>query len=124
MSIRSELDAIACSDAGDVSVAMLARKFALKRSYLNYRWPDLCRRISINYRQTAKTKTLALLAQQCQGAAEVVDTLLENAVYPSPRKIREALREKNISLAQPTVRAAVRGKLRQKFADDKYLSKS
>jgi hypothetical protein len=104
--LQAELEAIVKAGDGSVSVTMLADKHQLTRSHLRHLWPNQCRQISCDYRQTAKACSLEQLARKCSVTSETVDTLLNRGIYPSQNIIREALNHIGISFANPAIRDA------------------
>lgn len=113
--LQNDLDAIAASAEGKVSIAMLTEKYGLKRSYLKYRWPEQCRRISLDYRRINKIRTSGRIAERCINTQHTVDRLLNEGVFPSIRTVRDNLRTQGIHLAHPAIRNAYRLRLKELF---------
>lgn len=111
--IQSELNTIAVAGNGSTSVTMLAEKHQLTRSHIRHLWPDLCRQISSNYRETVKARSKEDLAQKCRITMDTVDILLKSGCYPSQIHMRDALDRIGfgISLANPAIRDAYKHQL-------------
>jgi hypothetical protein len=101
--IEKEMNRIVAEQAGEVSIAMICRKFRLKRTYLIYHWPALCRTISSRHKETVRAKTRLKLAENCKKTEETVDALIEQGIYPGIRKMRAALNELGIALVEPVI---------------------
>lgn len=102
--IEAELREEAQSGDGNVSVATIAEKHGLARTYLRLLWPDLCRTI----RDARKAKLVALAKDEhlrkYAAVREIVDDLLERGIYPSQRILKTALENAGISYADPEIR--------------------
>lgn len=113
--IKAELDSIAESGNGTTSVTTLAEMHQLARHHLQSLWPNQCRKITSDYRETAKIRWKEELARKCTVTMEIVDTLLKHGLYPSQRMVRNALDHVGISLANPAVRDAYKQQLKTKL---------
>lgn len=105
---RDTIEAELCWEAqrgdGRMSVAMIAEKHGLARTYLRLLWPDLCRTI----RDAHKAKLMALAKEeQLRKYAivrEIVDNFLEQGIYPNQPILKAALDKTGISYADPEIR--------------------
>lgn len=117
--IQAELDFIVENGNGAISVTMLAERHQLARRHLQVLWPDQCRKISLAYRETGKTRWKEQLARKCSVAMETVDMLLERGIYPSQNVVRDALDRIGLSLANPAIRDAYKQQLKARLGENK-----
>jgi hypothetical protein len=119
--IEAELNAMAEAGHGDISVTMLAERHHLARRHLQAQWPDQCRKISSDYRETTKNRWEEELARKCRVTTEMVDTLLERGLYPGQNIMRDALSRIGISLANPAIRDAYKQQLKTRLGENEAL---
>lgn len=109
------MDTIADTGCGEISVTTLAQKHQLACHHLQALWPDLCRKISFDFRETAKLRWKEERERKCIVTMKTVDSLLDSGSYPSQRIVRDALNRAGISLANPIVRDAYKQQLKSKL---------
>jgi hypothetical protein len=83
------------------SVSTIAGRLGIGRACLLYWFPDLCRRLSNQYRLAVKRRSASLRAKQCLLVLDAIDKLRDSGERPSKRKIDVLLRINGISLGQP-----------------------
>lgn len=92
-----------CGD-GSISVAMIAAKHDLARTYLRLLWPDLCKKI----RDAHKAKLISLAKKKRLRkytiVRKIVDNFLEQGIYPNQPILKAALAKTGISYADPEIR--------------------
>lgn len=115
--IQAELGAVAETGRGIISVTELAKGHQLARRHLQSLWPELCRKISSDYRETARIRWKEELARKRRVTVEIVDTLLERGIYPSQRIVRDALDRIGLSLANPAIRDAYKQQLKTRLGE-------
>ncbi|HXE39993.1 MAG TPA: TniQ family protein [Azonexus sp.] len=102
--IEAELRKEAQCGDGSMSVAMIAEKHDLARTYLKLLWPDLCRTI----RDAHKAKLMASAKEERLRkyaiVREIVDNFLEQGIYPNQPILKAALDKTGISYADPEIR--------------------
>lgn len=117
--IEAELREVAQRGDGNVSVATIAEKHGLARTYLRLLWPDLCQTI----RDARKAKLMALAKDEqlrkYAAVREIVDDLLERGIYPSQRILKTALNSAGISYADPEIRQIHKQQLLAKSGTNK-----
>jgi len=116
--IQSELDAIAEAGHGDISVTMLAHRHQLARRHLQALWPDLCQKISFDFRETTRRRWEEEVARKRNATMRTVDALLEGGIYPCQRIVRDALNRIGISFANPAVRDAYKQQLKTRLGEN------
>jgi hypothetical protein len=111
-SIAEELGTIADTEESPVSVAALAERLGVTRSLVRHRWPDLCHRISSNYRKLMRIRAQRELLERCRITVEAVDQLMWNGIYPSQKTVRAELERRGISFANPDLHAVYRQRVK------------
>lgn len=120
--IKVELDAIADAGHGDISVTMLAQRHQLARRHLQALWPDLCQKISFDFRETARIRWKEERERKCIVTMKTVDSVVDSGLYPSQRIVRDALNRVGISLANPIVRDAYKRELKIRLGENEVRS--
>ena len=106
--IEQNFKTIAEAGEGRLPVCELARRWDVTRSCLRYLWPELCRRVSADYKAYLHTEAEKALAEKCRIVRALVDELVDHGAYPSQRSICNALAGRQVSLANPAIREAYR----------------
>lgn len=102
--IEAELKREAISGDGSISVATIAEKHQLARTYLRLLWPDLCRTITHAYQTRLICSAQEERARKQMLLQTILNEFLECGTYPSQRMLREALNGTGLSYADPEVR--------------------
>lgn len=111
--IERNLKAVAEAGEGRLPVCELARRWHVTRSCLRYLWPELCRRVSADYKAYLHAEAEQALAEKCRIVRDAVDDLYDHGIYPSQRAICKALAGRQVSLAHPAIRDAYRQQVTQ-----------
>lgn len=102
--IEAELRKKAHCGDGSMSVAMIAEKHDLARTYLKLLWPDLCQTIRDAHKAKLMARAKEEQLRKCSVVREIIDNLLEHGIYPSQRILKAALDKTGISYADPEIR--------------------
>ncbi len=113
--IEHELRGIVEARDGRCSVCELARRWHVTRSCLRFLWPELCQKISANYRTHSHMAAAQVLAEKCRIVREAVDDFVDHGAYPGQRAIAKALAGRGVSLAHPAIHNAYRERVKQRL---------
>lgn len=113
---RAELEGFVRAHLGSpecLPVSMVAADLGLTARCLRYWFPELCKLLTVRYREGAGQRSAEHRAKQCLRVTGLVGQLREAGEYPSFRKVNNLLRQERMSLVQPHLREAYRAAMDQ-----------
>lgn len=87
-----------------LSVSAIATEFGVTRSFLRYRFPDLCKSLSLESRRVAQERARLRHRSQALRVKEAVRRIRKSGEWPSYRKVGKLLKQQNLSLSEQRLR--------------------
>lgn len=106
--IAGKLAEIADTGNPPISVLKLASELGVTRSLLTHRWPDLCHRISNNYRAALSEQAQKRISEKRRLVFDMVERLIASGICPTHSLVVSELADQKITFADAAMRDAFR----------------
>ncbi len=106
--IADKLAQVAETGNPPVSVLKLASELGVTRSLLKHRWPDLCHKISNNYRAALSEQAQKRISEKRRLVLDTMERLIASGICPTHSLVQSELADQKVTFADAAMRDAFR----------------